>query len=177
MKSLTLSLLFILFTSSLSAFSFNGWHSGMMLEHVLEKNNFEHRNFKSSTCSSTCRDVYFTEEILGANAKITLHFTLNEKVLYRVEILWGSGVKEEDLQKFTHEVIGFLDKKYGEIQVYSRPNYNEFDAIKEKKWQPEPNTEIVAKKGPSSLALILTDIELKGNHDFEISQQLKEKKK
>lgn len=175
-KSLTLSLLFILFTSSLSAFSFNGWHSGMMLEHVLEKNDLEHRDFKSDRCSNTCRDIYFTEEILGADAKITLHFTLNEKVLYRVEVLWGSGVKEEDLQKFTEEVIGFLDKKYGEIQVYSRPNYNDFDALQEKKWQPDQDTEIVARRAPHSLTLILTDIELKGNHDFEISQDQKEKK-
>ena len=176
MRLFALSILFFLSTSFLSAFSFNGWHSGMMLEHVMEKTNFEHRNFKNDRCSSTCRDIYFTEEILGADAKITLHFTLNEKVLYRVEVLWGAGVEEENLQKFTDEVIGFLDKKYGEIQVYSRPSYNDFDAIKEKKWQPEPNTEIIARKGPSSLALILTDIELKGNHDFEISQRLKEKK-
>ena len=177
MKSLTLSLLFILFTSSLSAFSFNGWHSGMIMEHVLEKNKFEQKSFKEDKCSSTCRDIYFTEEVLGADAKITLHFTMSEKMLYKVEVLWGSGVKEEDLQKFTDEVIGFLDKKYGEMQVYTRPNYNDFDAIKEKKWQPEPNTEIIARRGPASLALILTDIELKGNHDFEISQYLKEKKK
>ena len=177
MRPIALSLLIILFSSSLSAFSFNGWHSGMLLEHVVEKNKFEHKNFKNDRCSSTCRDIYFTEEVLGADAKITLHFTLNEEVLYRVEVLWGAGVEEEDLQKFTDEVVGFLDKKYGEIQVYSRPNFNDFDAIKEKKWHPEPNTEIIARKGPSSLALILTDIELKGNHDFEISQHLNETKK
>ena len=177
MKSFTLSFLFVLFTSSLSAFSFNGWHSGMMLEHVLEKNSFTQKNFTSETCSSTCRDLYFTDEILGATAKIILHFTLNEKVLYRIEVLWGSGVKEEDLQKFTDEVTEFLDRKYGEIHIGVRPNYNKYDTFNEKKWQPEPNTEIVARRGPSSLALILTDIELKSNHDFEMSQLLKEKTK
>ena len=92
-------------------------------------------------------------------------------------MLWGSDVKEEDLQKFTDELITFLDRRYGAIQVYSRPNYHGFTVLKEKKWQPEPNTEIVAKRGASSLALVLTDIELKSNHDFEMSQFLKEKNK
>ena len=119
----------------------------------------------------------FTEDILGAAAKITLHFTLNNKVLYRVEVLWGSSVKEEDMQKFTDQVIEFLDRKYGEVKVGIRPDYSEFTTFKEKKWQPEPNTEIVAKKGLSSFALILTDIELKSNHDFEMSQFLKDKTK
>lgn len=177
MKFFTLSVLFVLFSSSLSAFSFNGWHSGMMLEHVLETNSLEKNNFKNDTCSSTCRDIYFTENILGASAKITLHFTLNNKVLYRVEVLWGSGIKEEDMQKFTDEVTEFLDRKYGEIHVGTRSDYHGYVTFKEKKWQPEPNTEIVARRGLSSFALILTDIELKSNHDFEMSQLLKEKKK
>ncbi len=177
MKFFIPSLLFVLFSSSLSAFSFNEWHSGMMLEHVLETKSIEHNNFKHDACSSTCRDLYFTENILGAVAKITLHFTLNNKVLYRVEVLWGSSVKEEDMQKFTDEVTAFLDRKYGEIQVGTRPNYHEYVTFKEKKWQPEPNTEIVARRGLSSFALTLTDIELKSNHDFEMSQLLKEKKK
>jgi hypothetical protein len=169
---------FILSSSSLSAFSFNGWHSGMTLENVQEANRLEYnKNFKSATCSGTCRDIYFTENILGAEAKITLHFTLNGKMLYKVEVLWGSGIKEEDMQRFTDELTAFLDKKYGEIKVGIRPNYNGFDTLKEKKWQPEPNTEIVARKGLSSLALILTDIELESNHAFEMSQFLKEKKK
>ena len=176
-KPFTLSLLFILFSSSLSAFSFNGWHSGMMLEHVLETNHLAQKNFKNDTCSDSCRDIYFTEDILGAPAKITLHFTLNAKVLYRVEVLWGSGVKEEDMQKFIDQVTEFLDRKYGEVKVGIRPDYSGFTTFKEKKWQPEPNTEIVARKGLSSFALILTDIELKSNHDFEMSQHLKEKKK
>ena len=177
MKTFILSLLFVLFTSSLSAFSFNGWHSGMMLEHVLETNSLAQKNFKNDACSDSCRDIYFTEEILGAKAKIILHFTLNDKVLYQIEVLWGSGVKEEDMQKFTDEVTEFLDRKYGEIKVGIRPEYNEYATFKEKKWQPEPNTEIVAKRGLSSFALILTDIELKSNHDFEMSQRLKEKTK
>lgn len=177
MKFFIPSLLFVLFSSSLSAFSFNEWHSGMMLEHVLETKSIEHNNFKHDACSSTCRDLYFTENILGAVAKITLHFTLNNKVLYRVEVLWGSSVKEEDMQKFTDEVTAFLDRKYGEIQVGTRPNYHEYVTFKEKKWQPEPNTEIVARRGLSSFSLTLTDIELKSNHDFEMSQLLKEKKK
>jgi hypothetical protein len=149
----------------------------MMFEHVLETNSLKHNNFKKDTCSSTCRDISFTEDILGAPAKITLHFTLNAKVLYRVEVLWGTGVKEEDMQKFIDQVTEFLDRKYGEIQVGIRPNYHGYDTYKEKKWQPEPNTEIVARRGLSSFALILTDIELKSNHDFEMSQFLKEKKK
>lgn len=172
-----LALVFILSSSFLSAFSFNGWHSGMTLENVQESNRLENKNFKNDTCSDTCRDIYFTENILGAAAKITLHFTLNGKMLYRVEVLWGSGIKEEDMQRFTDDLTAFLDKKYGEIKVGIRPNYNGFDTLKEKKWQPEPNTEIVAKRGLSSLSLILTDIELESNHDFEMSQLLKEKKK
>ena len=177
-KLFTLALLFILSSSSLSAFSFNGWYSGMTLEHVMEANRLENKkNFKIDTCSTTCRDIYFTENILGADAKITLHFTLNGKMLYRIEVLWGSGVKEEDMERFTDELIRFLDKEYGEIQVGIRPNYNEYGALKENKWQPEPNTEIVARRGLSSLALILTDIELESNHHFEMSQFLKEKKK
>lgn len=149
----------------------------MMLEHVLETNRIKQNNFKHDTCSSSCRDLYFTENILGADAKITLHFTLNNKMLYRVEVLWGSGVKEEDMQKFTDEVTAFLDRKYGEIRVGSSPDYTEYATFKEKKWQPEPNTEIVARRGLSSFALILTDIELKSNHDFEMSQLLKKNKK
>lgn len=177
MKSFTLSLLILLFSTSLSAFSFNGWHSGMMLEHVLETNQIAQKNFKDDACSDACRDIYFIDDILGAKAKITLHFTLSNKVLYRVEVLWGSGVKEEDMQKFTDEVISYLDRKYGEIKVGIRPNYDAYVTFKEKKWQPEPNTEIIAKKGLSSFALVLTDIELKSNHDFEMAQLLKEKKK
>ena len=176
MKLFTLVLLFVLSSSSLSAFTFNGWHSGMTLEHALEASSLEHKNFKSATCSSNCRDIYFTENILGATAKITLHFTLNNKMLYRIEVLWGSGVKDEDIQKFTDELTTFLDKKYGEIQVGIRSNYNGYGTFKQKKWQPEPNTEIVARRGLSSLTLILTDIELESNHDFEMSQRLKEKK-
>lgn len=177
MKFFTLALLFVLSTSSLSAFSFNGWHSGMTLENVQEANRLEYnRNFKSAICSGACRDIYFTENILGADAKITLHFTLNGKMLYRIEVLWGSGVKEEDMQRFTDELTAFLDNEYGEIKVGTRPNYNAYETFKEKKWQPEPNTEIVARKGLSSLTLILSDIELEGNHNFEMSQLLKEKK-
>ena len=177
-KLFALALLFVLSTSSLSAFSFNGWHSGMTLENVEEVNRLEYnKNFKSSTCSDACRDIYFTENILGADAKITLHFTLNGKMLYKIEVLWGSGVKEEDMQRFTDDLTTFLDKEYGEIQVGIRPNYNEYETFKEKKWKPEPNTEIVARRGLSSLTLILTDIELEGNHDFEMSQLLKKKKK
>jgi len=150
----------------------------MTLEHVMEANRLENKkNFKGDTCSATCRDLYFTENILGAAAKITLHFTLNGKMLYKIEVLWGSGVKEEDMERFTDELIRFLDKEYGEIQVGIRPNYNEYGVLKENKWQPEPNTEIVARRGLSSLALILTDIELESNHHFEMSQFLKEKKK
>ena len=178
MKIITLILIFIFSSSSLSAFYFNGWHSGMLLEHVLETNSFEHKDkhFKEDTCSDSCRDIYFTENILGADTKITLHFTLNNKMLYRVEVLWGSGVKEEDMQRFTYELTAYLDNKFGEIQVYTRPDYNGFSALKEKKWQPEPNTEIIARRGLTSLTLVLTDIELKSNHDFEMSQHLKEKK-
>lgn len=178
MKIFTLILIFIFSSSSLSAFSFNGWHSGMLLEHVLETNRFEHKDkhFKEDTCSDSCRDIYFTENILGASAKITLHFTLNNKMLYRVEVLWGAGVKEEDMQRFTDDLTAYLDNKYGEIQVYTRPDYNGFSVLKEKKWQPEPNTEIIARRGLTSLTLILTDIELKSNHDFEMSQLQKEKK-
>lgn len=176
-KLFTLALLFVLSTSSLSAFSFNVWHSGMTLEHALEASSLEHKNFKSASCSSACRDIYFTENILGADAKITLHFTLSNKVLYRIEVLWGSDVKEEDLQRFTDELISYLDNEYGEIKVGIRPNYNGYETFKEKKWQPEPNTEIVARRGLSSLTLILSDIELEGNHNFEMSQLLKEKKK
>ena len=177
MKLFMHSLLFVLFTSFLSAFSFNGWNSGMMLEHVLETEQSAKKHLKHDTCNDSCRDLYFTEEILGAPAKITLHFTLNEKVLYRVEVLWGSGVKEEDLQAFTDELVAYLDRTYGSIPVYSRPDYHGFSVLKEKKWQPDPSTEIIAKKGASSLALVLTDIELKSNHDFEMSQHLKERKK
>ncbi len=177
MKFFTPALLFVLASSSLSAFSFNGWYSGMMLEHVVEANRLEQKNFKSATCSSVCRDIYFTENILGAAAKITLHFTLNNKMLYRIEVLWGSGIKEADMQRFTDELTAFLDQEYGEIQVGMRPNYNGYGMFKQKKWQPEPNTEIVARRGLSSLALIFTDIELKSNHDFEMSQLLKEKRK
>ena len=177
MKLFMHSLLFVLLSSFLSAFSFNGWHSGMMLENVLQTEQSTQKHFKHDTCGSSCRDLYFTEEILGATAKITLHFTFNEKVLYRVEVLWGSGVKEEDLQAFTDELVAYLDRKYGAIQVYSRPDYHGFSVLKEKRWQPDPNTEIVARKGASSLALILTDIELKSNHDFEMSQHLKDKQK
>ncbi|TNF44608.1 MAG: hypothetical protein EP216_01730 [Epsilonproteobacteria bacterium] len=79
------------------------------------------------------------------------------------------------MQRFTDELTAYLDKKYGEIKVGIRPNYNEYVTFKEKKWQPEPNTEIIARKGLSSLTLILTDIELQSNHDFEMSQLLKEK--
>ena len=179
MKLFTLVLLFIFSFSPLSAFSFNGWHSGMTLENVVEANRLEHKehkDFKDSTCSNTCRDIYFTEDILGASAKITLHFTLNGKMLYKVEVLWGSGVKQEDMQKFTDDLTAFLNKKYGEIKVGMRPDYHGYVTFKEKKWQPEPNTEIVARKGLSSLTLILTDIELESNHEFEMSQLLKEKK-
>ena len=177
MKMFTLILLFVLSASSLSAFSFNGLYSGMMLEHVLESNPLANRNFQSDSCSDTCRDLYYTEEILGATAKVTLHFTLSNKVLYRVEVFWSSGVKDEDMQKFTDELTAYLDKKYGEIKVGTSTNYNEYVTFKEKKWQPEPNTEIVARKGLSSLTLILTDIELKSNHDFEMSQHIKKKNK
>ena len=179
MKLFTLALFFVLSSTSLSAFSFNGWYSGMTLKNVMEANSLEHKNFKSaaSNCSSTCRDIYFIENILGADAKITLHFTLNDKVLYRIEVLWGTDVKEENMQIFTDELTTFLDKKYGKIQVGIGSNHNGYGTFKEKKWQPEPNTEIVARRGLSSLTLILTDIELEGNHDFEMSQLLKEKKK
>lgn len=176
MKLFTLVLLFVLSLSSLPAFTFNVWHSGMTLEHALEASDLEHKNFKSASCSSNCRDIYFTENILGANAKITLHFTLNNKMLYKIEVLWDSGVKDEDMRRFTDELAEFLDKEYGEIHVGVHSNYNGYDVLKQKKWQPEPNTEIVARKGLSSLTLIFTDIELKGNHDFEISQRGKEKK-
>jgi len=145
----------------------------MTLEHALEASNLEHKNFKTVSCSSTCRDIYFTENILGATAKVTLHFTLNNKMLYKVEILWNSGAKEEDMQRFTDDLTAFLDQEYGQSQINIHPNPDGYNVLKEKKWQPESNTEIVVRKGVSSLTLIFTDIELKGNHDFEISQFLK----
>lgn len=179
MKLFKAVLILFLSSSFLSAFSFSGWHSGMTLDQALEVYTLEHKNFKNDThtCNSECRHIYFTEDILGATAKITLRFTLSNKVLYSIEVLWGSGIKQEDMQQFTDKLIAFLDKKYGEIKVGIRPNYNEYAAFKQKKWQPEPNTEIVARRGLSSLTLILTDIELQSNHEFEMSQFLKEKKK
>lgn len=172
MKLFKAALIFVLSSSFLSAFSFNGWYSGMTLENALEVNRLEYKSFDSAThqCNSACRHIYFTENILGATAKITLRFTLSDKVLYSIEVLWGSGIEQEDMQRFTDELIAFLDKEYGEIQVGVRPSYNGYGVFKEKKWQPEPNTEILAKRGLSSLALILTDKELEGNHDFEMSQ-------
>lgn len=177
MKSFKTVLIFFLTTSFLSAFSFNSWHSGMTLEQAIEVNTLElmYMDGESHHCSPSCRHIFVTQDILGAQAKITLRFTLNSKVLYRVEVLWGSGVNQEDMQRFTDELITFLDRKYGTVQVNMRPNYNDYTRLKEKKWQPDPNTEIIAKRGISSLTLILTDIELKSNHDFEMSQFLDEK--
>ena len=79
------------------------------------------------------------------------------------------------MQRFTDELVAYLDRKYGQIKVNVRPNYNDYGLFKQKKWQPEPNTQIVAKRGVSSLTLILTDIELESNHEFEMSQHLKNK--
>ena len=177
MKLFKTALIFFLASTFLSAFSFNSWRSGMTLDQALEVNTLEqmHSDGKTHNCNSTCRHIFVMQDILGAPAKITLRFTLNSKVLYRIEVLWGSGVKQEDMQRFTDELVAYLDRKYGQIKVNVRPNYNDYGLFKQKKWQPEPNTQIVAKRGVSSLTLILTDIELESNHEFEMSQHLKNK--
>lgn len=177
MKLSKTALMFFLTSTFLSAFSFNSWRSGMTLDQAIEVNTLEqmHSDGKAHSCNSTCRHIFVTQDILGASAKITLRFTLNSKVLYRVEVLWGSGVKQEDMERFANELVAYLDRKYGQIQVNIRPNYNDYGLFKQKKWLPEPNTEIIAKRGVSSLTLILTDIELQSNHEFEMSQFIKKK--
>jgi|GEM_PF-2693671 len=179
MKLFKIVLIFLFTSSFLSAFSFNNWHSGMTLDQAIEVNTLEqvHVEGEGHVCNNTCRHIFVTQEILGATAKVTLRFTLNSKVLYSVEVLWGTGVAKEDMQKFTDELIAYLDRQYGDINVNMRPNYNDHSPFKQKKWEPEPNTQIVARRGVSSLTLILTDKELESNHDFEMSQYLKEKNK
>src|SRR6056300_1253026 len=66
MKLFKTALILFLSSSFLSAFSFNGWHSGMTLDQALEVYTLEHKSFENDThtCNSTCRHIYFSEDIL-----------------------------------------------------------------------------------------------------------------
>ncbi|MCI5165513.1 MAG: hypothetical protein D3903_05325 [Candidatus Electrothrix sp. GM3_4] len=109
MREIILLLIIIISSSTAHAFTFDVWESSMDIDTIIMtamKNDIplakdgwlgNPKHFDKKLCvpyRKTAIAYQYFAELLGKNAKVTLHLTKEKKRLMKVSILWGQGQSE-----------------------------------------------------------------------------------
>jgi len=188
MKLLQIFLISILYLTSLSAFTFDKWESGIELSEAIDtardnnipiaKEGLHHSskrfNWKLLKDREKHRNFYYRQELLGENAKVNLYFTKESKTLYKVRVRWViTGQKTKEFQEMLYAL---LDKKYGDRSIVIPQNIGEYVFFKNRVWKPNSKTEVQTRSSTSMVEVTYLDKEYEKENQSELLQIRKKKK-
>ncbi len=188
MKLLKIFLISTLLLTSLSAFTFDKWESGIELSEAIDtardnnipiaKEGLGHGskrfNWQLLKDHKKYRNFYYRQELLGETGKVNLYFTKDSKTLYKVKVRWVlTGEKTKEFQEMLYAL---LDKKYGNRSIVIPQNLGEYVFFKNRVWKPNSKTEVQTRSSTSMLEVTYLDKEYEKENQNELLQ-IKEKKK
>jgi len=188
MKLLQIFFISMLYLTTLSAFTFDKWESGIELSEAIDtardnniaiaKEGLHHSskrfNWQLLKDHKKYRNFYYREELLGENAKVNLYFTKDSKILYKVRVRWiivGQKTKE-----FQDMLYALLDKKYGNRSIIIPQNLGEYVFFKNRVWKPNSKTEVQTRSSTSMVEVTYLDKEYEKENQNELLQIKKKKK-
>ncbi|MDM5264568.1 hypothetical protein PF327_10220 [Sulfurovum sp. XTW-4] len=183
MKLLQICVLCFMSITSLSAFTFDKWESGDELSGAIQtarinnvpltiqtsgffSENFDWRFLKNH---QKYRTFYYRENLLGAQARVALHFTQGSKKLYKIVINW-SGVSNK--RAFEEQLYRLMDKKYGKRNIVAPSSVGEYVFFKKRAWKIDNNSVLQSNSFSGGIELVYLD----KKYEFD-DIQTKQKKK
>ncbi|MDT8318520.1 MAG: hypothetical protein RQ824_11110 [bacterium] len=150
--------------SSLPAFTFDNWRSGMPLEEVFDLSEkidlpirrdglvSENKHFDPETSrahADKANIFYYKTRLFNAPARVMLGFTGESRLLYEVRVRWqGVNVKKE----LAPAVEDMLQKKYGD------PAKRGKFFSKDKAWHLDQNNRLLIEYSGAALQLVYIDL-------------------
>lgn len=183
MKIFQICLFFIVGITSLSAFTFDKWESGVELSAAIQtarinnvpltiqtsgyfSNNFDWRFLKNH---QNYRTFYYRANLLGAQARVALHFTQESKKLYKIAINWNGILNKRE---FEEQLYRLMDKKYGNRNIVVPSNVGEYVFFKKRAWKIDNNSVLQSNSFSGGIELVYLD----KKYEFD-DLQTKQKKK
>jgi hypothetical protein len=185
MKLAQIFLISTVYLTSLSAFTFDKWKSGIELSeaiYIARDNNiplstqgnvfFSKRfDWKQLKNHQKHRVFYYKENLLGADARVALHFTKESKTLYMVKVNWGLYGKNR--LEFEEMIYALLDKKYGKKNIVLPSNIGEYVLYKKRVWMPDVKTEVQTQSSSAGMGLTYLDkVQEKENQETNKKKKL-----
>ena len=177
-------LICILSITSLSAFTFDKWKSGIELSQAIDiarENNIPLTTQGSVFLSKKFdwqylrnyqkyRVFYYRDDLLGEKARISLYFTKDSKILYKIKVHWSLiGTNKKEFEEILYRL---LDKKYGKKSIIIPSNVGEYIFYKKRMWKVDLHTVVKSQKSLAGVDLTYLD----EKYEFDDFQTKKKKK-
>jgi hypothetical protein len=169
-----------------NGFSFDVWRSGMDVQTIMdtaERNDLpltrrtlaavtKHFDPKIRKIMYQLNEFQYRQRLMGYPANIILHLTPEGKLLYKIEILWGSQLGDKaDKEAFFAEIKNVLAQKYGRARRGGRELFMSERVF----WRKKEDFTVILEKWSGYFRLTYIDYRLESSFHQE-TQDLRQEK-